>query len=54
MGISQLKWECLHRLTQENMLCTQKTAVYIVFNQQIEFKLDTQTFNQRTLCQRNI
>ena len=37
-------------LTQENMLCIQKTAVYTVFSQPIEFKLDTQTFNQQTLC----
>ena len=54
MDISQLKWECLHRLTQKNMLCIQKTAVYKVFSQPIEFKLGTQTFNQQTLCKHNI
>ena len=55
MGISQLKWECLHGLTEENMLCThKKTAVYTIFFQPIKFKLGTQTFIQHTLCQHNI
>ena len=52
---SHLKWECLHGLTEENMLCTQKeTAVYTIFSQPIKFKLSTQTFIQHTLCQHNI
>ena len=54
MGISQLKWECLHRLTQESMLCTQNAPVYTVFSQPIAFKLGTQTLNQQMLCQHNI
>ena len=55
MGISQLKWECLHGLTQENMLCTQKDPiVYTIFSQSIKFKLGTQTFILHTLCQHNI
>ena len=54
MRISQPKWECLHRLTRENMLCTQKKAVYTVFSQPVKFKLGTQTFLQHTLCQHNI
>ena len=50
VGISQLKWECLHR----QICCVHKTAVCTVFIQPLVFKLGTQTFKQHTLCQHNI
>ena len=54
MGISELKWECLHALTGEICCVHKKTAVYKVFSQSTKFKLGTQTFIQHTLCQQNI